>query len=193
MLLCTVVLTIVDPVLGKREALPQTTVLVRLSEEPGRVHKVLAAEVLCNLLRGCQLSIGPIRMARRVREEKEKSKQGDDHRGSPSLDVRDRLQLPCWGQSSNVRSSCLSTHLVPERNVAGAIVLDRAELGVFVQVVHELLHALDAPDEVDNALLVVLLVERDVDVVDGLCENGREADAHSRLESQCCCRQSQHT
>jgi hypothetical protein len=41
---------VLDPVLGQREAFSQSSVLVGFGEQPGCVHKVLALEVLCDLL-----------------------------------------------------------------------------------------------------------------------------------------------
>lgn len=113
-------LTVIDPVLGKRETLPQPTVLVRLGEQPRSIHKVLSAEELGNLL-------------------------------------------------------------VPERDVSGTVVDDRAQLAVALEIAHEVLETVDTVDEVDDALLLGLLVERLPDIVDGLAEDGRETDTHSSL------------
>lgn len=48
--------------------------------------------------------------------------------------------------------------LVPERNVSLAVVNDGSQLGVFLEVVHEDVHALDALGEVENLFLFVELV-----------------------------------
>lgn len=116
-------LTIVDPVLGQRERLSQSPVLVRLGKQPGGIHKVLAAEEARNLL-------------------------------------------------------------VPQRNIPGAIVNDGTELGVVLEVVHQVFEAVNAVDEVDDALFVGFLVEGLPDVVDRLGEDGGETDTHGGLQCQ---------
>jgi hypothetical protein len=42
--------TVVNPELGERETLPQSSVLVSLCEQPWCVHKVFSSEVLCDFL-----------------------------------------------------------------------------------------------------------------------------------------------
>jgi len=74
------------------------------------------------------------------------------------------------------------TNLIPERNVACAIIDDRAELAVALEIVHEEVQAIDAIDEVGDTVLVMFLIERLPDIVDGFAEDRRETDAHGRLQ-----------
>jgi hypothetical protein len=46
--------------------------------------------------------------------------------------------------------------LVPQRNVPSSVIDDRPELGVALKVVHQVLHAVDAVDQVDDAVLFSL-------------------------------------
>lgn len=62
-------------------------------------------------------------------------------------------------------------HLVPQSDISGTIINDRPELAVLVQVRHEVVQSVDAADQIENTLLVVLLVEGLPDVVDTLAEN----------------------
>jgi hypothetical protein len=73
------------------------------------------------------------------------------------------------------------TCLVPESDISRTVVNDRSELAVALQVAHQVLHSVDTVDEVDNTVLVVLLVERLPDIVDGLAENGGESYTHRGL------------
>lgn len=68
--------------------------------------------------------------------------------------------------------------LVPEGYIALAIVDNGTEDGFASEVSHEVLHALDAVNEVDHLIFVRLLVERADSVVHRLTEDGRQTDAH---------------
>ena len=87
----------------------------------------------------------------------------------------------------NLAISCESvgslgmTHLVPESNISRTIVDDRSELGVALQVAHEIFHSVDTVDEIDDSLLFRFLVKSLPDVIDGLAENGRKSGTHRGL------------
>ena len=71
--------------------------------------------------------------------------------------------------------------LVPERDISLVIVHDGTQFCVAGKVGHELVHALDALDEIDNLVFLRLLVQGANSVVDSLAENRRQAHSHSRM------------
>lgn len=75
----------------------------------------------------------------------------------------------------------LRDELVPQGYVRLTIVNDGAELCLSLQLSHEGVHTLDTLDEIDDALLVVLLVESDDYVLNSLSKDGGQALAHSRV------------
>ena len=68
--------------------------------------------------------------------------------------------------------------LIPQSDITLVVVDNGAELCVAAQVVHELVHTLDAVNEVDDNLLGALLIERNRNIVDRLAEDGWETRLH---------------
>lgn len=48
--------TVVDPVLAEREAFPESSVFVRLGEQPRSVHKILSTEIFRDFLYSTSVS-----------------------------------------------------------------------------------------------------------------------------------------
>lgn len=67
---------------------------------------------------------------------------------------------------------------VPRRNISFAIIHNRPQLRIRMQIIHQVLHPPNALRKVHDALLVVLGVERLNDVVDRFSEDRRETDTH---------------
>ena len=51
------------------------------------------------------------------------------------------------------------SHLVPKRSVSFTGVDNGTKFGVRAKVIHQILHSLDALNEIDNLLLVVLSID----------------------------------
>ena len=70
---------------------------------------------------------------------------------------------------------------VPQCHVCLAIIDDGSQLGMLLQLDLQLLHPLDALDQVHNAVLGRLLVETGDDVLDRLSEDGGQTMAHGGI------------
>jgi hypothetical protein len=81
-----------------------------------------------------------------------------------------------WRKERTLEIFC--NFLVPHCDVCFAIVDERPQQGIVAEVGHEDTHALDALNEVEDELLGRLFVEGAGGVLDGLSEDGGEANAH---------------
>ena len=72
----------------------------------------------------------------------------------------------------------LGYKLVPKGDVCLAVVDDGAKLGMLLKLLLEGIHALDTLDEIDHALLIILLVKGQDNIFYRFTENGRQALTH---------------